>query len=71
MGVAVEGWRLRALSAPTFSWWSKGGFEQEESFYMKAGSKGKKVILGRGNHRNKSPEERKCRAGVENDKERL
>ena len=71
MGVAIDGWCLMALSAPTFSWWSQDGFEQEKSFDMKAGSKGKKVILGRGNHRNKSPEERKCRAGVENGKERL
>ena len=38
---------------------------------MNEGSKGKKVILGRGTHRNKGPEERKCRAGVENGKKRI
>lgn len=71
MGVGVKIRCLRALPAPNFSWWSQDRFEQEDSFDVTEGSKGKKVILGRGTHRNKGPEERKCRAGVENGKERI
>ena len=36
MGVAVEAWCLRALSAPTFSWWSQDGFEQEAWIWLQA-----------------------------------